>query len=703
MCAEFKDLADLIGEEKVAEEAPMQARSALLRGSIINEKYKVLRVITSRENRATYLVKDIKITDKKFIIWEIMPVSMSKDELKKRRDKFRQIIRILSTFRHKNLMEVYEGFTESNKEYCVMEYVEGLDLEKLTEMSTTPFAEEKVIQWGLELCDAIEFIHYRPKPFTLGDLTPKKIMVDDEGVLNIISYDLQRFFDINRTLEFMPDDPKTLYSDITKLSQVLFFLLTKEEYDKDSYKLNFPEETSGKLKKLLEITCNPDQKSVGSIKEFIKKLEDSLIPEKEEDFEKKRMREFPLINIKIDAVAFFRDAWDKFLQQNPFTIGVEVIFILFLIIYGFNVSHKDIYRRHSGARLAYVVSDRELYTIDLSKDQTVDKIVNQKELGFFTGSVLTARLKLPKDLNLEELGRSGINKVEKDVIFISDAGGSAIYLFDADNNQKFGMIKTDAAPGILIPDDENKRTFVIHRQGASISVIDMKTLTIQYIIPTGLDPVYTVYLPLSEKEKEKRKEMMEKMEEKLKDSNKADKMKGPIKMSLRNPKLPSPTLIISNNETGKIVFLDTNTGIEKESIKIEGKPGKILLSDDKSILYALDTEGFKLLAIDLETKKIKKFRLEYESPPTDMALDPITGKIWIVHQKSNAVIPFDTGTDKFGDSVTIKGKPSTIKYHNKKLWILNRRKKDIVVIDADGGMWARIQLDGVPHWVTFLQ
>jgi len=725
MCPEFKDLASIVGDDKIKEEiAKLEGKipegTALQQGSILNDKYKILKVITEKENRATYLVKDIKVTDKKFIVREITPVPMSMSELKERREKFREIIRILHTFKHKNLAEVYEGFMENNRMYCVMEYVEGLDLEKLSEMSTTTFPLNKVVEWGLELCDAIEFMHYRPKPFTLGDLNPKKIVVDNNGILNIISYDLQRFFDVNRTLEFMPDNPEHLYEDITKLSQVLFFLMTKELYDEDALEPQFPKDIPPKMKKLLEITCKPGQKSIGSIKEFKTRLEDTLITEKKEEVRKTGII-FPKIDIRPDFT-FLYEWLSAFLNQKPYMIALEIIFVVFAILMGVLNIIQSIYVAPKG-EIAYVVGQKELYTIRAE----VFEVYDEKKLEYEPVDILPMVINIPKT-------KKKTKEETKSILFITVKGSNRIKMMDISSNKEIGSIQTEYGPGLMITDAEKKKLFVLHKDKSNVSVINIKNLKMERIFPTGIDPVDFLFIPMTIEQKELREEMLKKMKNEEKGGTKKDNTPGKKEMK---KKIPSPTLVVANQGARTIYFLDSFTGRLKNLLVLEGRPGKMILDKNEKNIYALDVEYKRLLKIPvdlskedksasdkasldpeklptpgeqapLKDKKLPKIN-EYPLPemmiPTDITMDTTNNVIWITSADSNRIVSYDPENEKFSEPIQLNGKPRKIYYHEKSssLWTLNEGTKDIAVVSSSGKILRRINLGRKPFSMCFFK
>lgn len=730
MCPEFKDLASIVGDERIKEEiAKLEGKShegkALQQGSILSEKYRVLKVITDKKNRTTYLVKDIKITDKKFIIREIAPVPMPLGELKERREKFREIVRILHTFKHKNLAEVYEGFMENNRMYCVMEYVEGLDLDRLSEMSTTTFPHEKVVEWGLELCDAIEFMHYRPKPFTLGDFNPKKIVVDNDGILNIISYDLQRFFDIDRTLQFMPDNPEKLYEDITKLSQVLYFLITKKEYKEDALKQQFPRDMPPKMKKLLQATCNPNQRSIGSIKEFKTRLEDTLVPEKKEEIRKSGII-FPKIDIKPDFT-FVYEWLSAFLNQKPYMVGLEIIFVIFVILIGVFHIIQSVYVAPKG-ELAFIAGQNELFTVRAE----FFEMHNEKKLDYEPVDVLPMVLTLPKKKKTGNKSKKDI----KEILFISVKGGNKIRLLDISSNKEINTIRTDYDPGLMIMDDEKKKLFVLHKSRSNISIINLKTMKMERIFPTGIDPVSFLYIPMTMEQKELREKMQKEMKDKKRQAGKAGDIADGRRKE-KKKKIPSSTLVVANRGTRNIYFLDSFTGKPKKILILEGRPGKMVLAKSNKHIFALDTEYKRLLKIPVEISEKEKqtsYRPsvnpdklptpgeeaplrdkalpeieEYPLPegmiPSDMTMNPIDNTIWIASATSNRIVSFEPETGKFNEPIQVNGKPSKI-YCNTKdstFWILNEGTKDVVVVTSSGKILKRINLDKRPFSMCFFR
>lgn len=705
MCAEFKDLESIIGHEKLKEKMAeldgiksadksgfycSNDSSALQEGSILKEKYKVLKALKSQKNSNTYIVKDTAIPDKKFVLKEIIPPEMDKNQLKERRDKLQEIIRILSTFRHINLAEVYDGFTECGREYCVMEYVEGLDLYKLMDMSTTAFSQAKVVEWGVKICDALEFLHFRPKPFTLGDFAPDNIMVDLEGELNIINYDLQRFFDPERSLEFMPDNPEELYDDITKTARILYFLLTKERYSDSALALNFPKDTPPKLVKLLETACRSNQRSFGSIKEFSAKLQNSIKEDAKDT--QQRVRIFP--SIKIDFAAPLRNFKYAFLSQHPFIIALEGILLVFIVFFLVSMNIKPQYHRPHQVPLLYVSAENNIYTfaaedapgLNIKAYEEVRNSALFRSMPFTCGSLIIAKpdsidyLVIPPDW-IENARKLKERKSEAQVLLAADHNHSRINVIDIETNLPVGYISTDVNPELIIKKPYSETAYVFHRAGSNITVLNLRNLSIENVFPIGTNTgdILPIKYPYTEPIKERP------------DTAEPEKEKSLI-----------DALAVSNLKDGAIEIFNSKTGRMIDKINIQGSANSMLWSQQQNSIYALDNKNKKLFKIEIENRRVSEFPLYQREEPINLTLDAEQDTLWIISAAGNWLISFDKKSEAFGNPITIKGQPSSIMYFDKRLWIIDRRLKEVVVLTHNGDIITGIQLKSVPHSMWFL-
>ena len=98
---------------------------------------------------------------------------------------------ILSYLEHLNIIKYYDYIFEKNKEIIIMEYAEGGNLkEKIEEKKA--FEENKIIDWFIEICEGIQYIHNKKiihRDLKLNNIFLTKdnhIKIGDFGMSNIL-------------------------------------------------------------------------------------------------------------------------------------------------------------------------------------------------------------------------------------------------------------------------------------------------------------------------------------------------------------------------------------------------------------------------------------------------------------------------------------------------------------------------------------
>jgi DNA-binding beta-propeller fold protein YncE len=707
---------ELVSPDELVEEEEFVSKARPV-GDLIRNRYEIAKIINEKKDRNTYIVLDNKQLRKAFIIKEIIPPSMSDQERKLRNMKYLDSIRIVSTFRHPNLAEVFRGFSENDREYSIMNKAEGIDLEKLTKMNIKPFSEKEVVNWGVELSEAVEFLHFRPVPFTLGDLKPHHIIVNEKGTLKITNYDFQRFYNMNRTLEFLPNDPTKLYEDITSFAKILYFLLTKKHYAGREDKIEWPDSLSTKMKKLLRVACKIDQKTYGNIKKFREALKDTQVEEKAEEHYRK------FFGTRFDKIDFswFWKGITSVLSQNPFLLALEGMLIVFILII-FMAKHAATHYHHPAGKVAYASAIDELLVINPSKYEIL------KIFPFKDKISLLFLHKLP----IESGGRTRI----KDVLLVGFEKTENIEVYDPGNMKKIGEFYAAKNPTKIILDSENKALYALHPTEGKISVIGSENLQFQMIIPAGLNPTDIIYVPLSKDDQAKRVRLLLRKArreslginprapnegdapsptgipqsqgspapdggKKPSGENGAGETTGAVSIpkpdimsgadlggepgaEVQEEKIPSPTLVVSDTGGRQLIFVDAITGEIKSSFGIEGIPGSLILSRDYRELFVADQGQNAILLYNLsDMKLVKTYRLEGKIP-IDMALLYPQNKLWILMKESDSIEILDIYNESFEKINAVGKSPERMALDpdGNFSWISNQGTKDMSIIDV---------------------
>lgn len=102
---------------------------------------------------------------------------------------------VLASLSHPAVPAIFDYFSESNRLYLVMEFVEGKDLDEIIEESPGPLSQELVVDWAIQVCDVLSYLHnHKPQPYVFRDLKPSNIMLNDQGRIVVIDFGIAKVF-----------------------------------------------------------------------------------------------------------------------------------------------------------------------------------------------------------------------------------------------------------------------------------------------------------------------------------------------------------------------------------------------------------------------------------------------------------------------------------------------------------------------------
>ncbi len=108
---------------------------------------------------------------------------------------FEREAHILVTLAHPSIPKIFDFFSRDERSYLVLEYIHGKDLEALLNETPTFMAEQSVIQWALELCDVLEYLHnHKPEPIIFRDMKPSNIMINQDNHVVLVDFGIAKNF-----------------------------------------------------------------------------------------------------------------------------------------------------------------------------------------------------------------------------------------------------------------------------------------------------------------------------------------------------------------------------------------------------------------------------------------------------------------------------------------------------------------------------
>lgn len=166
-------------------------------GTLLRRRYEILELVGQGGMGAVYKAADRRLEGRVCAIKEVLPnladSAMTEEELDQMSEQFRIEASILSRLDHPNLPKVSDYFSNSGREYLVMDFVEGRDLHEVVreqQKSALQLTEQQVLGWASQLLDALEYLHEQDPPVVHRDVKPSNIKVTPRGVVKLVDFGL---------------------------------------------------------------------------------------------------------------------------------------------------------------------------------------------------------------------------------------------------------------------------------------------------------------------------------------------------------------------------------------------------------------------------------------------------------------------------------------------------------------------------------
>lgn len=276
-------------------------------GSILEDKYKIIAQIGKGGMSTVWLALNEK-ANKQWAIKEVRKSSRNGAEIIKQ--NLITETKILTRLNHPNLPSIVDIIDRDDTYLIIMDYVEGRTLKDLVD-DKGALPQRDVIDYAIQLCSVLEYLHSRKPPIIYRDMKPANIMLKPNGEVVLIDFGTAREFkegQENDTTSLgtkgyaAPEqyggngqtDPRT---DIYNLGATIYHLVTGKNPTKPPYEMRPIREWDPALSSGLEsivlkcIETDPEQRyqtaeDLRYALEHYKELETQYISEKKKSFKK---------------------------------------------------------------------------------------------------------------------------------------------------------------------------------------------------------------------------------------------------------------------------------------------------------------------------------------------------------------------------------------------------------------------------------
>jgi len=164
-------------------------------GTVLEDRYRIVRPLGTGGTATVYLALHMELG-----CLVALKVMQALDEGRFPAGALRQFrseVRVLSTLRHPNLPTVYDVL-ELEQCLCLsMEYIVGKPLHEVCH-EEGPLAEERILEWARQLCDALNYLHTRTPPIIYRDLKPGNVMLTEGEQIKMIDFGIAKLVEESR-------------------------------------------------------------------------------------------------------------------------------------------------------------------------------------------------------------------------------------------------------------------------------------------------------------------------------------------------------------------------------------------------------------------------------------------------------------------------------------------------------------------------
>jgi outer membrane protein assembly factor BamB len=106
--------------------------------------------------------------------------------------QFEREANVLASLSHVAIPSIFDYFVEGERVYLVMDFIEGSTLEVIIEKSPGPIPQDTVIDWAIQICEVLSYLH--SQPYIFRDLKPSNIMLDQHDRIMLIDFGIAKPF-----------------------------------------------------------------------------------------------------------------------------------------------------------------------------------------------------------------------------------------------------------------------------------------------------------------------------------------------------------------------------------------------------------------------------------------------------------------------------------------------------------------------------
>ena len=185
--------------------APLLQKATMNSHQLLHQRYRILSQVGEGGFSAVYKAVDTLQDEHTVAIKAITLGGLRPQEVIEATEAFNREMTVLSGLKHPNLPRIYDHFSDSECWYLVMDFIEGITLEKhLETMPESRLATGEVLEIGIMLSVVLEYLHSRQPAIIFRDLKPANVILRPGAGIALIDFGIARHFKPGQAKDTIP-------------------------------------------------------------------------------------------------------------------------------------------------------------------------------------------------------------------------------------------------------------------------------------------------------------------------------------------------------------------------------------------------------------------------------------------------------------------------------------------------------------------
>ncbi len=162
--------------------------------SIIGGRYRVTKPLGGGGMKLVYLAEDMRLASRPCALAEMVDSFTDPTMQQQAVAAFQREADMLAQLSNEHIPRVFDRFSEQNRHYLVMEFIDGITLEDELKSNGGKLDAARVIDAALQILDTLQYLHNLEPPVVYRDLKPSNVMLGRNGQVKLIDFGIARFF-----------------------------------------------------------------------------------------------------------------------------------------------------------------------------------------------------------------------------------------------------------------------------------------------------------------------------------------------------------------------------------------------------------------------------------------------------------------------------------------------------------------------------